>query len=110
MLNQIAGTPNPVIRCRRATAAQPEQRLKRRHRLPPAVVSKHKLVEVRLKLRLADAVIGTDQPLLQVPDRTIGQRNDRHRTASELGPGRLVPGTCLTPVADNRSKLLYASV
>jgi len=90
-LHQISSATNPSVWRRRPAAAQPEQGLKRRHRLPATIMSKHELVEVHLKLRLADAVIRADQPLLDVPDRAISQRHDRDRAAAERVSGRLVP-------------------
>ena len=52
--------------------AEPEQGLKGGHGLSPAIVAKDELVEVDGKLRAADAVIGTDQPLLEVADGPVG--------------------------------------
>jgi hypothetical protein len=42
----IAPALNPTVGCRRATGAQAEEGLKRRHRLLSTVVSEHELVEV----------------------------------------------------------------
>jgi Hydantoinase B/oxoprolinase len=50
-----------------------EQSLKRRHRLLAPIVAKDEFIEVRLKLSRAHAVMGSDQPLLQVADCAIGQ-------------------------------------
>jgi len=47
--------------------------LKSRHGLVTPIVAKNKLIEVNLQLRAADAVVGTDQPLLEVADGTVGQ-------------------------------------
>jgi hypothetical protein len=65
------------------------------HRLPPAVVSEHELVEIDLKLTAADAVVGANQPLLQVTDSSVGQGHDRFGTLAQLGPHRLNAGDML---------------
>src|SRR5947208_3353041 len=48
------------------TGAQAEQGLERRHRRSSSIMAEHKLVEVHLQLRAADAVVRPDQPLLEV--------------------------------------------
>ena len=68
-LEHIAPAPDAVIGRRRAPGAEAEQRLKSRHGLLPPIVPKDELVQVRLKLRAADTVIGADQPMLEIPDR-----------------------------------------
>ncbi len=56
------------------------------HGLPPAVVPKDELVEVDLELGAANAVVGANQPLLQVPDGSVGQGHDRFGTFAQFGP------------------------
>ena len=43
------------------------------HRLLPAIVPKHELVEIDLELRPAHSVVGADQPLLEVADGAVSQ-------------------------------------
>src|SRR5689334_17354300 len=62
-----------------------QQRLKGSHRLTASIVAKDELVEVDLELGIADPVIRPGQPLLQVPDRAIGERDNRGRTAAQRG-------------------------
>jgi hypothetical protein len=40
-------------------------------------MAKNKLIEVNLELRAADAVVGSNQPLLEVADSTLGQEHYR---------------------------------
>jgi Putative glucoamylase len=89
--DQIASPANLSPRRRCTASAKAEQCLKRGRRLSPTIVSEHEFVEVHLELPLADTVIRADQPLLQVADCPVRERDDRHRAAAELHPGRLVP-------------------
>jgi len=50
-----------------------EQGLKSGHGLVTPIMAKNKLIEVNLELRAADPMVGTDQPLLEVADSTVGQ-------------------------------------
>jgi hypothetical protein len=55
-------------------------------------VREGEFVEVDLKLRLAHAVAGTDQPLLEVSNGAIGKWDSRLGTSTELGSQRLGSG------------------
>ena len=66
-----------------------EQSLECRHRGLPAIVSKHELVEVHLKLSAAHAVVRANQPLLQVANCAVGQWHYRLRAFPQLCPARL---------------------
>jgi hypothetical protein len=57
--------------------AKTNQSLKGCHRLLTAIVPEDELVEVDLELVLADAMIGSDQPLLEVADCSVSERYDR---------------------------------
>jgi hypothetical protein len=46
-------------------------------------VPEDKFVEVNLQLRFAHAVVGADQPLLEVPDGAIGKWDSRLRDFAE---------------------------
>ena len=59
------------------------------HGLPPAVVSEDELIEIDLELTPAYAVVGANQPLLQVTDSSVGQGHDRFSIIAQLGPDGL---------------------
>ena len=107
---QIPGTSNPSVRGRRPCAPEAQQGLEGGHRLPAAIVSKHELVEIDLKLRLADAVIRPGQPLLQIPDGAIRQRHDRGGTPAKRAAGRLFSGDMPDAGRGQSVEALYASV
>ena len=95
VLNQrehIASALDATIRRRRAPGAEAKQRLKGRHGLLPPVVPKDELVQVRLKLRAADAVIRADQPVLKVPDGAVRQRHDGAGALAQRASQRLLEG------------------
>ena len=70
-------------------SSKAKESLESGHGLPPAVVSEDELVEVDLELTTADAVMGSDQPLLQVADCAVGQRHDRFRASAQIDRQRL---------------------
>ncbi len=76
-LEHIAPALDPAIRSGCPTGAQAEEGLKGRHRLLSAIVAEHKLIQIRLELRPADAMVGANQPVLQVADDTIGEWHHR---------------------------------
>lgn len=82
-LEHIAPALNTTIGCRRAVRAQAEQGLKARHRLSAPIVPKHELIEVRLKLGTAHAVMRANQPVLKIPDRAVRERYDRGGTLAQ---------------------------
>ena len=105
----IAPALDSAIGCGRATCAQAEEGLKRGHRLSPAIVAEHELIEVRLELGAADAVMGAHQPVLQVADNAIGERYNRAGALAQRRAQRLLerdvpipcrpqPGECPEPV------------
>jgi len=65
--------------------------LERGHGLLPPIVPKDELVQVDLQLRRAHAVIRPDQPLLEVPNGAVGQRDDRSGAFAEGRTRRLRP-------------------
>jgi len=65
------------------------------HGLPPAVVSEDKLVEIHLELTAAYAVVGANQPLLQVAYSSVSQGHDRFGALPQLGPDGLNAGDML---------------
>ena len=86
---QVLSTPNSSIRSRRASGAEAEQCLERGRRCSATVMPERKLVQVDLKLRSTDAMMGADEPLLQVANRAIGERHDRLGALAELARERL---------------------
>ena len=60
--------------------------------MPPPIVPKHELVEVDLQLRLADAVVRADQPLLEVADGAVSQGRRGGHPPVQGAPDRLRAG------------------
>src|SRR5712692_2481133 len=89
-VEHIAPALDAAIGCRCPTSAQAEERLKGRHRLPPAVVPEYELIEVRLELGPTDAVVGANEPVLKIADDTIGEWHDRGGSLAERRPQRLL--------------------
>jgi predicted nuclease with RNAse H fold len=71
----IAPATDAAVGRWRATSPKAEQRLKGGHGLFTAIVPKDKLVQIRLELRAAHTVIGPDQPVLEIPDRAVRERD-----------------------------------
>ena len=94
VVRDVPSASNPSIGRWRSSGTKAEQCLKGGHRLPTTIVPKHELIQVDLKLRLADPMVGTDQPL-QVPDRTVRKRHHRGYIFAELRPERLRTGNVL---------------
>src|SRR5712691_6851090 len=88
-LEHIAPALDAAIGRGCAPRAEAEEGLKSRHRLSPAIVAEHELIEVRLELGTADAMMGTNQPVLEVTDDAIGERHDRGRALAQRRPQRL---------------------
>jgi hypothetical protein len=65
--------------------SEAEERLEGRHGLPSAIVPKDELVQIDLQLGAAHPVVGTDEPLLEVPDGTISERHHGFRSLVQLG-------------------------
>ena len=75
---------------------EPEESVKASHRLSSPIVTKDKLVEVDGKLGSAHTVVGADQPLLEIPNSSIGQGHYRF-AAARLRPGHVLIPHCLKP-------------
>src|SRR3989339_1423275 len=91
-LPQILSAADDAARRWPPRAAKSEQGLKRRHgRLPP-IVSKRELIEIDLQVVAADAVVRADEPLLQVADGQIRERDNRRHAAAQGTPIRLGAG------------------
>src|SRR5882724_5257175 len=86
---QIPPASNATVSRGRPRRSQTEQRLEGGHWLLAPIVSEDELIEVDLELRTTDAVIGADQPLLEVPAGAVGQRHHRLGTLAQIGSQRL---------------------
>ena len=71
---EMSAAPRICLGSRLFCRAQAEQSLKSGHRLPPPVVTKDELVQVHLELLLAHSVVGSDEPLLEIGDRSVSGR------------------------------------
>jgi hypothetical protein len=56
-----------------AASSETEKRLESSRWRLATIVSKDEFIQVKLQLALADTVMGTNQPLLQVANRSIGK-------------------------------------
>ena len=92
---------------RPAPRPEPEQGLKRGHRRFAPVMAKDEFVEIDLQVMTADAVVGADEPLLQVADGAGTTDGAPLRRALLSG---CVRGTCLTLAACKSSKPFRPSV
>jgi hypothetical protein len=79
------------------SGSETEQGLERGHRLPPAIVTKDEFVEINLELITAYAVIGSDQPLLQVANSAVCQRHHRLSPSTQLDSQGLAARNVLEP-------------
>ncbi len=96
-LEHIAPAADAAVGRRRTGGAQAEQGLEGRHGLLAAIVPKNELVQVRLPLRAAHAVIRADQPLLKISDRAVRQRHHRPGTFAKRRSQRLFEGDVIEP-------------
>jgi len=87
---EVASALDPTIRSGCPTSAQAEKGLKSRHRLLSAIVAENKLIEVRLELTATNAMMGTNQPVLEVADDTIGEWHDRLGSLAQRRPQGLL--------------------
>src|SRR4029434_4474593 len=86
---QVPCASNATVRRGGPSRSQTEQCLKGGHRLLPPIVSKDELIEVDLELSAADTVISAEQPLLEVADRAVGQRDHGFGTLAQIDSQRL---------------------
>ena len=80
-----------------SAGSEAKERLKRGCRCLATVVPEDEFVEIDLELRLAHSVVGADQPLLEVSNRTVGKRDGRLPAFPEVGPQRLSSGNMFQP-------------
>ena len=65
--------------------SEAEEGLEGRHGLPSAIVPKDELIQIDLQLGAAHPMVGTEEPLLEVPDGTISEGHDGFRSLVQLG-------------------------
>src|SRR5262249_36939853 len=89
--SQIQSASNAAVSRGLLSRSKTEQGLKSGHGLITPIVAKYKLIEVNLELRTANSMVGTDQPLLEIADSTVGQGHDRFGSLAQFGCLRLRP-------------------
>ena len=81
MLAQPAGkvcaAPYLLIGSGLASGPETEQGLERGHGLPAPIMAKDEFIKINLKLIATHAVIGSDQPLLEILNGAVCQRQYR---------------------------------
>ena len=102
MIFDVQSSSNASIGRWRPSRTKAEQCLKGGHRLPPTIVPKHELIQIDLQLCLTDPMVGTDEPLLQVPNRAVRKRHHRGYAFAQLGPERLRTGNIVDVSASDR--------
>ena len=65
--------------------SEAEERLESRHGLPSAIVPKDELVQIDLQLGAAHPMVGTDEPLLEIPDGTISEGHHGFSSPVQFG-------------------------
>jgi hypothetical protein len=105
---QVLSAANSSIWCRRPATPQPEQRLERRGRSVATIVPKGELIEIDLQLRPIHTMMSAHEPLLEIPDRAVGERHDRRDTLTELLAQWLGPRNVRVAGPRQSSELLEA--
>ena len=72
--------------------SQSQQGLKRRHRLLAPIMAKDEFIKISLELMPAHAVMGSEQPLLQVANGAVCQMHGGLRAFVQVRPRRLSAG------------------
>jgi hypothetical protein len=80
------------------------------HRLATPVVAEDELIQVRLELSPADAMVGADQPLLKVADRAIRERDYRGLPPTQVSRMGLLAGHVAVARLPQRENPLISSV
>src|ERR1700736_1278700 len=81
---KVCAAPYLLICSRLAPGPETEQGLERGHGLPASIVAKDEFIKINLKLIAAHAVIGSDQPLLEIPNGAVCQRQHRLRAFAQI--------------------------
>ena len=98
-LGGLEGPPASHLLIGRGLVPGPEteQGLERRHRLLAPIMAKDEFIKISLELIAAYAVMGSEQPLLQVADGAVGQRHRGLRAFLQLGSRGLTAGHMAKP-------------
>ena len=72
--------------------SESQQGLESRHRLLAPIMAKDEFIKISLELMAAHAVMGSEQPLLQVADGAVGQRHRGLRAFVQVRSRRLRAG------------------
>ena len=78
-LAQVGCTPYLLVFAGFTPSSKPEQCLERRHRRFAPIVTKYEFIQVNLELIATNAVMGPQQPLLEIADGSVRQRDYRLR-------------------------------
>ena len=89
--SQVQRAANTPVSGRPLLRSQTEQSLKGGHGLVAPIVAKNKLIEVDLELPAAHTVVSTDQPLLEIADCPVSQRDNRFGALAQFGCLGLCP-------------------
>jgi len=71
------------------TGSKAEQSLERRRRCLPPIVTKYEFIQIDLELITADTMVSSEQPLLEITNRSVSQRYHGLRAFSQIGSQRL---------------------
>jgi hypothetical protein len=71
------------------TGSKAEQSLERRRRCLPPIVTKYEFIQIDLELITADTMVSSEQPLLEITNRSASQRYHGLRAFSQIGSERL---------------------
>ena len=71
------------------SGSKSEQRLERRHRRFPPIVTKYEFIQINLELITADTVMGSEQPLLKIANGPVRRRHHGLGTPSQVNSQRL---------------------
>lgn len=78
-----------LIARRRASSSKAKQGLESGHRLLSPIIAKDKFIEVALQMIPADTMMSSNKPLLEVANRSVGQRYHRFRAFAHIRSQRL---------------------
>ena len=81
---KVCAAPYLLIGGRLAPGPETKQGLERGHGLPAPIVAEDEFIKINLKLIAAHAVIGSDQPLLEIPNGAVCQRQYRVRAFAQI--------------------------
>ena len=76
-VRKVLRSSYPIIRRGLVSVSRPSSGSEGGHGLPAPIVTKDEFVEINLELTRAHAMTGSDQPLLHIANRAVGQRHDR---------------------------------